>query len=117
MVYAGSFSKILCPGLRLAYCAAQRELIDKMVVAKQGSDVHTNIWAQRVCHSSSPRPTWRRISGHCGRFTKKKAEFMMARLDRNTGGRASYVRPQGRHVFVAGPAGKGGRAPVCEPVP
>ena len=26
VVYAGSFSKILCPGLRLAYCAAQRGL-------------------------------------------------------------------------------------------
>ena len=49
VVYAGSFSKVLCPGMRLAFCAGAPEFIGKMVVAKQGSDVHTNVWAQRVC--------------------------------------------------------------------
>ena len=95
VVYAGSFSKILCPGLRLAYCAAQRGLIDKMVVAKQGSDVHTNIWAQRVCHKLLTETDMDTHIRALRALYKEKAEFMMARLDETLGGRASYVRPEG----------------------
>ena len=95
VVYAGSFSKILCPGLRLAYCAAQRGLIDKMVVAKQGSDVHTNIWAQRVCHKLLTETDMDAHIRALRALYKEKAEFMMARLDETRGGRASYVRPEG----------------------
>ena len=49
VIYAGSFSKILCPGMRLAYCVCDKKLMAAFVVAKQCSDVHTNVWAQRVC--------------------------------------------------------------------
>lgn len=49
VIYAASFSKILCPGMRLAFCACDETLAKSLVVAKQGSDVHTNVWAQRVC--------------------------------------------------------------------
>ena len=49
VIYAASFSKILGPGMRLAFCACDEKLARSMVVAKQGSDVHTNVWAQRVC--------------------------------------------------------------------
>lgn len=49
VIYAGSFSKILCPGMRLACCICDEKLGAKMVVAKQCCDVHTNVWAQRVC--------------------------------------------------------------------
>lgn len=95
VVYAGSFSKILCPGLRLAYCAAQTDLINKMVVAKQGSDVHTNIWAQRVCYALLTETDMAAHIRGLRALYKEKAEFMMARLDETLGGRASYVRPEG----------------------
>ena len=49
VIYAASFSKILCPGMRLAFCACDAALAKSMVVAKQGADVHTNVWSQRVC--------------------------------------------------------------------
>ena len=35
--------------MRLAFCACDETLAKSLVVAKQGSDVHTNVWAQRVC--------------------------------------------------------------------
>ena len=50
VVYAGSFSKVISPGMRVGYAIAPQEIIQKMVVCKQGEDVHTNIWAQIVCH-------------------------------------------------------------------
>lgn len=49
VLYAGSFSKVLAPGLRVGYALGPQPLIAKMVVAKQGEDVHTNIWAQMIC--------------------------------------------------------------------
>ncbi len=48
VIFAGSFSKILCPGIRIAYCICPKEISHHMVIAKQVDDVHTNVWAQRI---------------------------------------------------------------------
>lgn len=50
VMYAGSFSKVISPGMRVGYAIGPKEVIQKMVVCKQGEDVHSNIWAQIVCH-------------------------------------------------------------------
>jgi 2-aminoadipate transaminase len=49
VIYAGSFSKVISPGMRVGYAIAPQALLQKMIVCKQGEDVHTNIWAQLVC--------------------------------------------------------------------
>ena len=41
VIYCGSFSKILAPGLRIGFCMGPSELIAKAVIAKQVADVHT----------------------------------------------------------------------------
>ena len=41
VIYSGSFSKILSPGIRVAFTIANKNLIAKMTVGKQASDVHT----------------------------------------------------------------------------
>lgn len=50
VMYAGSFSKVVSPGMRVGYAIGPQPVIQKMVVCKQGEDVHSNIWAQIVCH-------------------------------------------------------------------
>lgn len=50
VIYGGSFSKVIAPGLRVGFSLAPSEIVRKMVVAKQGEDVHTNILAQMICH-------------------------------------------------------------------
>lgn len=95
VVYAASLSKILAPGIRIAFCVAPKELNDKMVVAKQGNDVHTNIWAQRVCQNFLESCD---IQAHIQKLRKlyaKKAEYMMNLIDENLLSSISYIRPQG----------------------
>jgi len=49
VVYCSSFSKIIAPAIRVGYISAPSGLAGKIVVAKQGSDVHTNTYFQIIC--------------------------------------------------------------------
>lgn len=50
VVYCGSFSKTLSAGIRLGYACAHEDIIAKMTVFKQTSDVHTNQFFQILAH-------------------------------------------------------------------
>lgn len=50
VMYAGSFSKVISPGMRVAYAIGPKAVLQKMTVCKQGQDVHTNIWSQVLCY-------------------------------------------------------------------
>ena len=49
VVYAGSFSKILSPGMRLGYIVAPAPLAEKIEMLKQVNDVHTPMITQLMC--------------------------------------------------------------------
>ena len=49
VVYCSSFSKIISPAIRVGFLSVPSELAGKIVVAKQGSDVHTNMYFQLIC--------------------------------------------------------------------
>ena len=48
VIYVGSFSKILSPGIRVGFVMANRGIFSKLTVAKQVSDVHTNLMYQMI---------------------------------------------------------------------
>jgi 2-aminoadipate transaminase len=53
VIYLSTFSKILAPGIRLAWVIAPPEVIAKLVQAKQGADLHTATFNQMVAHQVS----------------------------------------------------------------
>jgi 2-aminoadipate transaminase len=53
VIYLGSFSKTLAPGLRLAWISAPPEVIAKLVQMKQGADLHTPIFVQMMAYETA----------------------------------------------------------------
>ena len=95
VVYCGSFSKILSAGIRVGYVLAPDEIIQKMVVAKQVSDVHTNLFFQMVAYRFM---TQYNMDAHIEKIRKlylHKSGLMLKCLEKAFDGRAEFTRPQG----------------------
>ena len=95
VMYCSSFSKILSAGMRIGYACGPAPVIQKMVVAKQVEDVHTNIFFQMLCYRYM---TERDLDGHIAEIRKiyaKKAGLMLAELDAHMPKCVKYTRPEG----------------------
>ena len=53
VLYLSTFSKTLAPGLRVAWMVGPEQVIQKMVQAKQGADLHTSTFAQMVAFETA----------------------------------------------------------------
>lgn len=54
-IYCGSFSKTLAPGLRVGFVVANKEVIRKLVLIKQASDLHSSTINQMAIHHAASR--------------------------------------------------------------
>ena len=50
VIYTGSFSKLLSPGMRVGYVIAPEPIFRKLVQVKQAADLHTPSFTQRIVH-------------------------------------------------------------------
>jgi 2-aminoadipate transaminase len=50
VIYTSTFSKILAPGFRLGWVVASKEILEKLILAKQANDLCTNVFSQYVAY-------------------------------------------------------------------
>lgn len=101
VIYSGTFSKTLAPGLRVGYVSAPKEIIQKIVVCKQVADVHTNIWAQAVCHEFMTRNDVEAHLEGLRKIYRHKCRLMLDELAKNVSSRITFTQPQGG-LFIWG---------------
>ncbi len=86
VVYAGSFSKVVSPGMRVGYAIGPKPVIQKMVVCKQGEDVHSNVWAQIVCHRFMTRCDYEAHLLRLREIYRRKSQVLLDAMEQ-------YFRP------------------------
>lgn len=95
VIYFGSFSKILSAGMRVGFFCAPEPVAQKMVVAKQVEDVHTNIFFQMICHRFMSEFD---MDGHIEKIKalyRHKCNLMLDCLDKYMPDDVKYTRPEG----------------------
>ncbi len=95
IIYLSTFSKILAPGIRLAWIVAPAEVIQKLVQAKQGADLHTSTFSQMlaydVAHGGFLDQHIKVIRATYG----LRREAMLTALDKYFPPEVTWTKPQG----------------------
>lgn len=95
VLYAGSFSKIFAPGVRVAYVIAPSPIVAKMTVGKQASDVHTPVLNQMLVERWMATTDFEAHIEKIRGIYRRKLNLMCDLIDEKLGGFVEYVRPEG----------------------
>ncbi|NDL59168.1 PLP-dependent aminotransferase family protein [Phytoactinopolyspora mesophila] len=106
VIHAGTFSKTMVPGFRLAWLAATPEALAPVTRAKQAADLHTSTFTQmlalEVARGGSLDGQIAKVCEHYG----SRRDIMLAALDRELAGVSGFrwTRPHGgMFIWVSGP--------------
>ena len=110
VVFLGSFSKIISPGLRVGYMAGDPRLLRKCTMGKQSTDVHTANLNQAIVDQFLRRNLLPdHISTICKSY-KAQMEAMLEELETFPAG-TNYVKPEGGlFIWVELPEGVDAKA-------
>ena len=94
VIYAGSFSKILAPGIRVAYAVVPKAFVQAFVIGKQVSDVHTGVLNQMIVDRWFKEYDVDEHIDEIRKIYRRKLNLMCDCLDKYCPS-LEYVRPQG----------------------
>jgi 2-aminoadipate transaminase len=101
VIYLGTFSKILSPGLRLGWAVAPRPVLEKLNLGKQGADLCSSPVTQMFVaayfaeRTASGDPVWRAYVDQLKDLYRQRRDVMLEALAEHLGDAAVWTRPQG----------------------
>lgn len=106
-ILLGSFSKTVTPGMRTGFLISEnKELLKYLSIAKEASDLHTNIFAQYLIWDYLQHNDFEKHIAAIRKLYQKQAQAMMVGMDEYFPSAVNYTRPQGgMFLWVTLPAG------------
>jgi 2-aminoadipate transaminase len=95
VIYLGTFSKILSPGLRLGWTAAPRPVLEKLNLGKQGVDLCSSTFSQFFVVEYFRRRDWRRLLGSFRDVYRQRRDVLLEALEEHLPAEAEWTRPGG----------------------
>jgi DNA-binding transcriptional MocR family regulator len=94
VIYCGTFSKVLSPGLRVGWIVAPRPVIRRLVLIKQASDLNSATINQMVMHRLAEAVYEDRVeAARCA--YRRRRDAMLAALARHMPAGVTWTRPRG----------------------
>lgn len=101
VISLGTFSKILCPGLRLAWVLGDKEIIGKLVIMKQATDLCTAILNQLIAYEYCRQNDIDKNIESNVQIYRKKRDAMLEALNKYFPTEASWTKPEGGFFVFA----------------
>jgi 2-aminoadipate transaminase len=95
VIYLSTFSKLLAPGIRLAWMIAPPEVIRKLVTAKQAADLHTATFNQYVAYEVAKGGFLDEHVKLIRATYKERRDVMLETMDELWPSQAQWTRPEG----------------------
>ena len=95
VIYLSTFSKILAPGLRLAWVIAPPEVIRKLTLAKQGTDLHTSTFNQIVAYEVARNGFLDKHTELIRRVYRERRDIMLRAIEEHFPPGVQWTRPHG----------------------
>ena len=95
VIYLSTFSKILAPGFRLGWVIASKEILDKLILAKQATDLCTNVFSQYVAYEYVKRGFLDEQVNKISIMYKHKRDVMLDSLQKYFPKQVTWTVPKG----------------------
>jgi 2-aminoadipate transaminase len=95
VIYAGTFSKILSPGVRLGWAVAPRPVLEKLNLGAQGATLCPSSFTQLFVAAYFATGHWERYMGELRELYRARRDTMLEALAANLPPEATWTRPQG----------------------
>ena len=95
VIYTGTMSKILSPGVRVGWLVAPRPLLHKLILGKQSSDLCSSTLTQHFVAAYFATADWRGYIDQLRELYHRRRDVILDALAEHLPAAASWTRPQG----------------------